>query len=370
MNPEIEAVKQQFQIEDIASAHTILNPSGQLLRGKCPFHQEKTPSFFVNPNTGRWRCFGKCSTGWLDVIDFFGWLAYGNGWGVRNPEKFKKVFGQMTDRAGTDTCVQPPPQISHPAYPRVPKSPDAMMLLDRVAAMYESELWKMGDESEMPLTYLRSRGFSETTIRTAHLGYASADGLVKYLKRYGKGVLTLAHEMHLVHETGRDGRAFFRRRIVFPDRDLAGRTIHLCGRVWPESVHSEAAKYLSLKGFAKPLHGFAQLDLASDQPVFIVESPPDRLTLMQWGYDAVATLGTGLTPRNIQSLAALSRPLLYLPHNDGGTGLKAAISWQSDIGKGRILALPEQVKDVNNLACWPDGQAIFHTLASHFLLKH
>jgi DNA primase len=96
--------------------------------------------------------------------------------------------------------------------------------------------------------------------------------------------------------------------------------------------------------------------------VFIVESPPDRVTLLQWGYDALATLGTDLSQRAIKLLASVRRPLIYLPHNDGGTGLRAARLWQSAVGRGAILELSMDVKDVNEFGTQLGGCHEFERL--------
>src|SRR5574337_1157523 len=171
----------------------------------------------------------------------------------------------------------------------VPKTCDVMMLLHRVAEMYSLSLWS-DDGPETPLAYLRERGFSDDIIRSLRLGYCSGRELVPYLRR-GNIPLRLARDMHLLNES-RGDREFMRGRVIFPEIDETGNIIHLIGRRWASFLGAPAVKYLSLKDFDKPIYGWGQLDKReSRRPVFVAESPPDRITLVQWGHEAVATLG-------------------------------------------------------------------------------
>ena len=82
--------------------------------------------------------------------------------------------------------------------------------------------------------------------------------------------------------------------------------------------------------------------------MIVVESPPDRLTAVQAGIDAVAVCGTALSEEQAEQLRRLRRPLIFVPHNDeSGTGYDAAVRWQATVGKGEIVRLPEGVKDLN-----------------------
>jgi DNA primase len=361
MGAEIEAIKAANPIEDVAASFGVkLKPGGKYLSGRCPFHPDRTPSFFVDPRTGRWRCFGRCATRWLDVFDFVGMMRFGDRWNARDAEMFKETLAEMKGSVPRRVAASPPARFILPDYKPVPKTPDVMALLHRVTGLYEIQLRNAGYGPGTPLAYLRARGLSDETIRAAGIGYCSGTGLVKYLRRGGIPV-ELAREIYLIDGTHGD-REFFRGRIVFPDRDEAGRVIHLCGRAFDYSrLHPDTPKYLSLKGFDKPLHGWGGLDKAeNNRPVCVVESPPDRLTLIQWGYDAIATLGTGLTESSVRLLANLKRPFIYIPHNDGGTGLRACQSWLESAGHGLIIELPPNFKDVNELGALPDGRETFN----------
>ncbi len=367
MNITTQQLKALHPIEEVAGHHVRLRRSGKYLVGHCPFHHDKTPSFTVNPATGRWRCFGRCATGWLDVIDFIGWQKHGAAWNARDPEMFKAVLRELN--AGTLPIAQALPPRPPRANPKpVELSPDAITLLTRSASIYRARLWTMGNGSNglgTPLSYLRSRGFTDATIREAGLGYCAGDQVLKYLRHAGIPP-ELPRQLGLIDEEHGD-REFFRGRIVFPEMDQSGQVIHLAGRKWSKRLGAKSPKYLALKGLDKPLYGWATLNRnPSEEPLFIIESLPDGLTLKQWGFKALITLGTALTETHARSLARLTRPLVYIPQNDEA-GLAAVQKWREVIGQGEVLELSIQIKgrlikDVNDLAAIPNGRERFSDL--------
>ena len=154
-----------------------------------------------------------------------------------------------------------------------------------------------------------------------------------------------------------DGRTweFFSSRVTFVERDHAGRVIHLAGR----ALDSKARlKYLFLPGLPKPVYGLARLD--PSRPAFVVEGIVDYVTLWQWGYQAVATLGTSIKPQDTRRLARAAK-VVFVPDNDEA-GEAAAARWREAVGHGAVLRLPEGVGDVNDLAQQADGEAIFRRL--------
>jgi DNA primase len=152
-------------------------------------------------------------------------------------------------------------------------------------------------------------------------------------------------------------------RVVFVERDRNGRILHLIGRAFSPDLSDRAPKYLSLKEMSKPLYGYARLDRReSDRPVLLVESPPDAITARQWGFDALANIGTRMKSEHAALLARLKRPLVIVPHNDGGAGLVAAERWRELIGRGVLAELPDSVKDLNELATRDGGEHEFLVL--------
>jgi len=131
--------------------------------------------------------------------------------------------------------------------------------------------------------------------------------------------------------------------------------IHVAGRAGSSKAQ---AKYLFLPGLPKPVYGLARLD--PSRPVFVVEGIFDYVTLWQWGYQAVATLGTSIKPQDARRLARAAK-VIFVPDSDEA-GEAAAARWREVVGHGVALRLPEGVGDVNDLARQPEGEAIFHHL--------
>ncbi len=117
-------------------------------------------------------------------------------------------------------------------------------------------------------------------------------------------------------------------------------------------------KYLFLPGLPKPVYGLARLD--PSRLVFVVEGIFDYVTLWQWGYQAVATLGTSIKPQDARKLARAAK-VIFVPDNDEA-GEAAAARWREAVGHGAVLRLSEGAEDVNDLAQQPDGEETFHRL--------
>lgn len=353
---EKDGLEKRHPIADVAARFTHLRPRGAHLVGRCPFHDDHDPSFTVDNATGTWRCWSQCAVGG-DVIDLVGYSMYRGAWNSRDVSMFKEALARLEGNA------LPPVRQSIPAEwrerKRVGKPIElgltAQLVLHAAARLYHTTLLAMGRDPGTPYAYLAGRGFSDETIRDELVGYAAGDRLGPALVAGGLS-RQAAIETHLLVA----GREFLAGRIIFVERDRKGRVLHMIGRKFAPWLNDSARKYLNLKEIAKPLHGWGRLDRRrSDVPVLLVESPPDRLTAVQWGYHALAVIGTGLKEDQAVMLSRLQRPKVIVPHNDGGTGLQAARLWVDRIGEGAIVLLPEDIKDLNELGARPDGEAVF-----------
>jgi DNA primase len=362
----IEAIKRENPLAEIVTFYGItLKRHGKYLVGLCPFHVEKTASFHVDPAANRWRCFGRCSLDgrWRDVIDFVGLKEYGPAWNSRNRDMFLAVIAILSGPRHVNGCVQP----THvPPVPTnlVALTPQVRWILNKAAHLYQAQLWAMGNGSGTPLAYLLSRGFTPATIRAARLGYCPGHHNLLLQAILNSSVpIELARAVYLI-DRERGDREFLRGRIVFPNLDRDGKVTHMAGRKWAKFLEKSPHKYLALKGLSKPLYGFDRLRAASDTPVLVTESLPDWLTLLQWGMDAVCTLGTAMKEAHATLLRSLHHPLGFVAQNDEGTGLEAVLFWRQTIGWGEVVELPtmvagEAVKDINDLATVPGGQQLF-----------
>lgn len=361
--PTIAEWKRRYPLAEIVARYVPnLKHTGAHLLGRCPFHDDRHPSFAVHLPTETWRCYSAACDCGGDVIDLVGRAHFGQRWNSRDKAMFKEALGQLTGN------TLPPLRQVIPAAWRdarqwrpVEMTPQAQLVLHLAARLYHTTLLQLGSGPNSPQAYLRQRGFGRACLRAEGLGYASGDLLGPALVASG---LSRAQAAELNLLTGENHqREFLAGRIVFIECDRQGRVLHLIGRAFAPWLSEGTPKYLSLKDLGKPLYGYAQLDKrASQHPVILVESPPDAITARQWGWEAIACVGAHLKEEHAVLLGRLRRPLLLVPHNDGGVGLQAAERWLEKIGHGQIVPLPNEVKDLNELGQRPNGEAIFRGL--------
>jgi DNA primase len=210
-------------------------------------------------------------------------------------------------------------------------------------------------------------------IRRHRIGYATGDNLAKYFRFRGWSH-TLADASEQCSGTNLDRREragdpeiasdvgligphgeFFRQRIVIPEL-RGGKVIYLVGRA---TQKYQKAKYLGLPGAPKPLYGGKLIRGASD--VYVVEGAFDWLTLVEWGYAAVALLGSHLKQEQIDELAQAER--IFIATDSDEPGRKSARQLAELFGKrARIVPPLPRAKDVNELAMRPHGREIFAEL--------
>jgi DNA primase len=148
------------------------------------------------------------------------------------------------------------------------------------------------------------------------------------------------------------GREWYRGRLVIPEVRV-GRSIYLVGRTVPGARGAFGPKYLTLAGAPKPLYGQERVE--DHDEVFVVEGPIDYLLLWQWGYPAVATLGSRIKQEHVAFLQGFSnagvRPRVYLvPHRDDA-GRQMWRDCKESFGEHlRTVLVPEEMKDLGDLA--------------------
>src|SRR3984957_11148064 len=307
---KIEEVRTRADIVEIVGAQVRLKRAGRNFVGLCPFHNEKTPSFSVNPERGFFHCFG-CGAGGT-VFNFLMKVE-----GLSFPEAIRS----LATRYGVSLPEQ---KNEGPAA----AERDAMAQANQVAAdFFAHVLWNTND-GELAREYLRSRGITTETAKTFLLGFSPARpaALAKALEKRGlteagvKAGVVKRDEMGL-HDA-------FRARVMFPIRDASGKVIAFGGRVldarMPKYLNSPESPAYSK---ARTLYGLheARQAIASQDRVIIVEGYFDVIALWQAGFrETVASCGTSLT---VEQLRLLSR----YTHNifacfDGDTaGRKASL---------------------------------------------
>lgn len=360
----IEAIKRAHPLAELVARFVPdLRPRGRWLMARCPFHDDRTPSFAVSLATETWMCFGAGCGLWGDQLDFLGYLRYGRSWSRTSGEMFPAVLAELGGAALPPLLAPLPVGWQDATRLRpIELTRETQLVLHAAARLYHTRLLESGEGVDSPLRYLRERGFTLRTIRAEGIGYAVGGQLDLALRGVGLYV-TDAVEAGLLRER-EDGRfsEHLAGRVVFLDQDRSGRILHLIGRRFASWLSNEAPKYLGIGGVTKPLHGWARLDKrASSKPVFLVEGPPDRLTLLQWGHDALAVCGAHLKPHQAVELARLPRPIVIVPNNDPGRqGQAAGERWRMQIREAglrvshdpilTIQTLPPSAKDVNEFA--------------------
>ncbi|MDF1496172.1 DNA primase [Caproiciproducens sp. CPB-2] len=303
----MQELKARCEISEVVASYVNLRHSGRNLVGLCPFHNEKTPSFNVYPENGSFYCFG-CGAGG-DVITF-----------VRRIENldYMEAVRFLAQRAG----IQVPENQVDDGMARLRAR---ILEINREAARYYYSILN-SEQGKAGMDYLNRRALSPNTIRHFGLGYAPASrySLVGYLEKkgYTQNEMILAN----VAFKGRSGQAVdrFFSRVMFPIIDLRGNVIAFGGRV----LTDEKPKYLNTSDtpvFNKGNFLFA-LNFAKNsgtEQLILCEGYMDVISMHQAGFtNAVATLGTALTPNQARLMARYTKEVV-LSYDSDEAGQKA-----------------------------------------------
>lgn len=313
----IQEIKGKLNLADLARRYIDLRSNGNKLFAACPFHQENTPSFSINDTEGTFYCFGCQAAG--DIFDFYGRI---NGLDFRETlEALAEETGVALPRYNGQDQPKTPKQQSHKS--------DMIKMHEIATAHYKANLQK----NSLVKKYVEERAIDANICEIFALGLSSDDwqALTNILKRTGFD-LDIAVECGLIIKN-KDGRYFdrFRNRLMFPIRDVNGRTIAFGGRVIPSLDDGETAKYLNTNG--TPIYKKSQqlfgLDLArraitAQKNILITEGYMDVLTLHQFGYiNVVAVLGTSFPDEQVKRISELTKNVTLLFDGDA-PGLEAA----------------------------------------------
>ncbi len=330
----IRRVRDSVDIQDLISGYVTLKRTGKNWTGLCPFHNEKTPSFSVNPDKQIFHCFG-CGVGG----DAFKFLELQEG--LNFPEAVKK----LADRAG----IELPEDRKWQADKRHDEERKTLLAITAAAAAYfRAEL--EGPAGSAARAYLAKRGVSPEVINEFGLGWSRPewDGLLKHLRQKGHSPQLLEKAGLVVKRSEGEGHYDrFRGRIIFPIRDLGGTVIAFGGRVMDDSL----PKYLNSP--ESPLYSKSNvlycMDRAKDAArkhdhFIIVEGYLDALACHQHGVkNAVATLGTALTDGHLRMMRRFTKNLKLIFDPDPA-GVKAALrSFDLLAGSGvsvKVVLLP------------------------------
>jgi DNA primase len=336
MDSDIEKIKDRLNIVDIVGQYVQLKRAGKNFSARCPFHKERTASFYVSPERGTYICFGCGEKG--DIFSFVERME-----GI----DFSTALKQLAGRAGVKLARQ------------ARRNPHEKQKEERLAeaceaatVFFEQQLQKRNDV----ITYLRSRGVQDETSASWRLGYAPAawEELSMYLKTKGFSNEEIVDAGLAIKSEKKKGEIYdrFRGRIMFPINNAAGQPIAFSGRFFEKTPGAkedgEPAKYVNSPETAlfkksKTLYGFdrAKGFIRKADCVLLVEGQFDLILSHQSGLPfAVALSGTALTPEHLTLLSRLSRRLVLALDADPA-GIKAGLkSAHMAIGAGFDVKVP------------------------------
>ncbi len=303
----IEEIKRRLSIVDVVGSRVSLKKSGRNFKGLCPFHAEKSGSFYVWPDSESYFCFGCKESG-----DVFNFLMKTEGL------DFGEALEQLAGRAGVQLPERQASEDSEAARRRQ-ENERLSEAMTAAVTYYQHQLLK-SNEGAAARDYLNERGVSAASIESFGLGYAldGWDNLMKYLTSRGFKVEELL-AAGLIGERDNAGGHFdrFRGRVIFPIRDRQGKVIALGGRVLA-GAPKDVPKYLNspqtvLFDKGATLYG---LDLAKEgirraDRVVIVEGYLDVIMSHQHGHsNVVAPLGTALGEKHIGLIKKLTKRIV------------------------------------------------------------
>ncbi len=307
MSSSVEQIKARLNIVDVVQGYLRLQKAGVNLKANCPFHNEKTPSFFVSPSRDTWHCFG-CNKGG-DIFSFVMEIE-----GLEFPEALKL----LADKAGVEL---------EPIDPKYKNEKNRLSrLINEVKDFYEQEL---GKNPEV-LNYLKDRGLQGETIK--HFGIGFAPNGWRNLRDHLKNKNYSEQEIEKTGMLVRSERGVydrFRNRIMFPVFNHAGQIVGFSGRIFGKEDETTGGKYINtpqtiLYDKSKILYGFdrAKEEIRRKNSCILVEGQMDLIMSHQAGVkNAVAVSGTALTHDHLKIIKRLTDNIIMsFDRDEAGLG--------------------------------------------------
>ncbi|CAA0103037.1 DNA primase [Zhongshania aliphaticivorans] len=334
----IDDLLSRVDIVDVINRRVPLKKTGKNYSARCPFHEEKTPSFSVNPDKQFYYCFG-CGAGG-NAVGFI--MDY-------ERQDFPSAVDNLAHIAGLEV---PREDLSPQQQVKQERRKTIYDLMEQVSAYYQKQL-RVDPQSQRAIDYLKRRGLSGRIARDFNIGFAPP-GWDNLLKTFGD---TDEHKQQLI-DAGmliekEDGKLYdrFRDRIMFPIRDNRGRVIAFGGRV----LGDDKPKYLNSpetdifqKG--KELYGLyhARQNNRHLEQLLVVEGYMDVVALAQHGImTGIATLGTASNTEHLRTAFRYASELIFCFDGDAAgrkaaeRALENALPVMEDGRRIRFLFLPE-----------------------------
>jgi DNA primase len=328
----VDEVKQKLDIVEVIGQYVKLTKAGRNFKAICPFHNEKTASFYVFPERQSWHCFGACSTGG-DVFTF-----------VMKKEglDFGETLRLLADKAGISmpSKIEPGPRKDEK---------EKLFQINEAAVQYYHNLLVNSPTGEKAKNYLLSRGLTIKTINDFQLGVSpnAWEMLMTYLqeKGFSESEMTDAG-LILKNEEGKTHDRFHN-RLMFPIRDARGRTTGFSGRVLDDSL----PKYMNSPQTAVfdksgTIYGIdmAGSAIRTKDMAIVVEGYMDVIMAHQYGYhNVVASMGTAITEKHITILKKLTKNIALAldPDTAGEEAMLRCVEYENSLNaEVKVIILP------------------------------
>lgn len=287
----VDDIKARLDIVDVVSPYATLQKSGGRFKANCPFHDENTPSFVVNPDRQSWHCFGACSTGG-DAFSF-----------VMQAENIE--FGQALRLLAQRTGIQLQQRSDS-------ERAGTLHRINRVAANFYRDALKT-EAGKQARSYINSRHLRDSSVQQFLLGYSpeSGDALTAYLLTHDFKIED-AIEAGLVRRDPDDNREydFFRNRLMFPIFDRRGNISGFGARALddsnPKYINTAATPIFDKRATLYALN-FATDSIRDQRAAVVVEGYMDAIAAHEFGYaNVVASMGTALTQQQVTQLRTMA----------------------------------------------------------------
>ena len=326
----IENVLNRVDIVDVVSRYVDLKRKGANYVACCPFHNERTPSFIVNPSRNTWHCFGSCQEGG-NAIKFL--MRQCNMSFPEAVRELGKMYGVTIEE--TDSKEQTAEQTANA------RKREAMLFAyEALQPFFVSQLSESSEEGRYAYNYATKR-WSQDFVNECGIGYAPRNGNLLVQFAHANNIpQDVLLDMGVLRTSERNGQlySFFRERVMIPIRDRFGRIIGYTARYIGEN--EETAKYLNstsslLYSKENSIFGIhvALRAAAKENKFYLVEGAPDVLRLHLLGVNnTIASLGSAWTEKQFSQIKRFSQNLCFLPDADPpkpgepyGTGISAVI---------------------------------------------
>lgn len=328
-----EKIKDRLSIVDVVSQYIDLHKAGGALKAKCPFHNEKSPSFFVSPERGTYYCFGCGAKG-----DIFSFVQEFEGVDFYNALKI------LAEKAN----VEIEKVVNDP---NILKKKRVFDCIEEATVFFQNELRNQREA----LLYLKGRGLSIEMVRDWRIGFARDDwhSLQDYL--ISKKFSIEEIEQSGLIKKGDSGKFYsrFRGRVMFPIFDSSGRVVAFSGRILNQNT--DEAKYINspetpIFEKSKILYGFdkAKRSMREKDFVILVEGQMDLLLSHQAGFaNTVASSGTAFTFEQASLIKRLCSNL-YIAYDADNAGQNASFrAWKIALNSGLNVSLISMPKGMD-----------------------